>query len=114
MAAFFFAQMDRESESEEFDCTQCGACCRSFPIFASEADAERAPKIYGHARKLAEHLQTQDKVYQLYPIPFLAQCPFLKDDQLCKIYEDRPSVCRKFEPGSAQCIEARRRQGIGS
>ncbi|MGB0259558.1 MAG: hypothetical protein ACPGES_12975 [Coraliomargarita sp.] len=36
----------------------------------------------------------------------------MKDDQLCKIYEDRPSVCRKFEPGSEQCIEARRRQGI--
>ncbi len=103
-------QMNRDPT--EYDCTQCGACCRSFPIFASEADAVREPSIRQEARLLAEHLQAEDKAYQLFPLPFQTRCPYLKDDELCRIYASRPSVCRRFEAGSAQCIEARRRQGI--
>ena len=98
----------------EYDCTQCGACCRSFPIFASETDAVREPAIRNEARKLPEHLQTEDKAYQLFPLPFQTRCPYLKEDELCRIYESRPSVCRRFEAGSEQCIEARRRQGLGA
>lgn len=98
----------------EYDCTQCGACCRSFPIFASEADAVREPMIRQEARRLPEHLETTDKAYQLFPLPFHTRCPYLKDDELCRIYQSRPSVCRQFESGSEQCIEARRRQGIQS
>ncbi|MDG1241525.1 MAG: YkgJ family cysteine cluster protein [Opitutae bacterium] len=97
----------------KYDCTQCGACCRSFPIFASEADAMREPAIRQEARALPEYLQAEGKAYQLFPLPFHARCPYLKEDELCRIYESRPSVCRRFEAGSEQCIEARRRQGIG-
>ncbi|MFT5826603.1 MAG: Fe-S-cluster containining protein [Yoonia sp.] len=100
-------------ESTEYDCTACGACCRSFPIFASETDAVREPAIRNEARRLPEHLETEDKAYQLFPLPFHTRCPYLKDDELCRIYESRPNVCRRFEAGSEQCIEARRRQGIG-
>jgi Fe-S-cluster containining protein len=98
----------------EYDCTQCGACCRSFPIFASDADALREPAIRNETRHLAEHLQSVNMAYQLFPLPFQTRCAFLKDDELCRIYETRPSVCRRFEAGSEQCIEARRRQGIGA
>ncbi len=97
----------------EYDCTQCGACCRSFPIFASKTDAVQEPAIRTETRALPEHLQTEDKAYQLFPLPFQTCCPYLKEDELCRIYESRPSVCRRFEAGSEQCIEARRRQGIG-
>lgn len=96
-----------------YDCENCGACCRCFPIFASETDAEREPRIRKEARKLESHLATDDKAYQLYPLPFLERCSFLKEDQLCRIYETRPAVCRHFEAGSSQCIEARKRVGIG-
>ncbi|MDB2681893.1 YkgJ family cysteine cluster protein [Opitutales bacterium] len=94
----------------EYDCTTCGACCRSFPIFANEADAVREPAIRNEARLLPQHLQTDDKVYQLFPLPFQTRCPYLKADELCRIYATRPNVCRRFEAGSKQCIEARRRQ----
>jgi Fe-S-cluster containining protein len=102
------------STPPEYDCTQCGACCRSFPIFASETDAVREPAIRQEARALPEYIQTEDKAYQLFPLPFHSRCPYLKEDELCRIYESRPSVCRRFEAGSEQCIEARRRQGIGN
>lgn len=100
------------ADPTQYDCTQCGACCRSFPIFASASDAQTEPKIQREALHLPEHLQSANMAYQLYPLPFHTGCPFLNDDALCRIYEARPMVCRRFEPGSAQCIEARRRQGI--
>lgn len=99
--------------SGTFDCTACGACCRCFPIFASTQDARREPKIESETRKLEAHLSTDDKAYQLYPLPFQESCAFLKEDQLCRIYRTRPAVCRRFEAGSEQCIEARERVGIG-
>lgn len=95
-----------------YDCENCGACCRCFPIFASESDATREPSIRQQGRKLEEHLATEDKAYQLHPLPFLTSCAFLKEDQLCRIYATRPSVCRRFEAGSAQCQEARARVGV--
>ena len=97
-----------------YDCENCGACCRCFPIFASEADATRAPAIRQEGRQLEPHLATGDKAYQLHPLPFLESCAFLKEDQLCRIYATRPEVCRRFEAGSKQCQEARARVGIGS
>jgi Fe-S-cluster containining protein len=99
--------------SIKYDCTQCGACCRCFPIFASHSDAQREPRIQAETRQLEEYLRTEDKAYQMYPLPFHEACAFLKTDQLCQIYETRPEVCRGFEAGSAQCIEARERKGIG-
>jgi len=100
--------------SEEYDCTQCGACCRCFPIFAGPADAEAEPLIQTETRKLQPHLTTDDKAYQLFPLPFQEQCAFLRPDQLCRIYATRPQVCRRFTAGSPQCIEARQRVGFAS
>ena len=100
------------AQGPKYDCEDCGACCCSFPIFASEADAKREPRISNETRRLPQHLADGDKAYQLYPLPFQSRCAFLKDDKLCRIYATRPRVCRRFEAGSAQCIEARRRQGI--
>lgn len=99
---------------EDFDCTQCGACCRCFPIFASGADAEQEPLIQSETRQLEPHLVSGDKAYQLFPLPFLEQCAFLQADQLCRIYATRPAVCRHFSAGSPQCIEARQRVGFAS
>lgn len=99
--------------STDYDCENCGACCRCFPIFASGTDAAREPAIRTETRELEPHLATEDKAYQMHPLPFLDGCAFLKKDQLCRIYATRPDVCRRFEAGSAQCIEARARVGIG-
>ncbi len=99
--------------STSYDCTQCGACCQCFPIFASEADAKQEKLIKTNTRVVDENLRELGKHYQLFPLPFHTGCAFLKEDKLCRIYETRPDVCRRFEAGSAQCIEARERIGIG-
>ncbi|PXA02960.1 YkgJ family cysteine cluster protein [Coraliomargarita sinensis] len=100
------------AQTSEYDCTNCGACCRCFPIFASAEDAEQEIRIKSETRRLEPHLATKDKVYQLYPLPFHQRCAFLLQDQLCSIYATRPEVCRRFAAGSTQCIEARERSGV--
>lgn len=95
-----------------YDCTQCGACCQCFPIFATRKDAEREPLVKTETRHVEDRFKKTDRSYQLYPLPFLEACAFLKEDKLCRIYETRPDVCRSFEPGSTQCIEARERLKI--
>ena len=96
----------------DFDCDLCGACCRTFPIFASAADALREPRIAAEGKELAVHLQTPSWKLQLYPLPFLDACTFLDETQHCTIYDTRPEVCRRFAAGSEQCQEARQRSGI--
>ncbi len=36
----------------------------------------------------------------------------MQEDNKCLIYETRPTVCRQFAVGSAQCLAARKRKGV--
>lgn len=95
-----------------YECDLCGACCKTFPIFASEEDARREPRIERESKRLADHLAAPTWRFQLYPLPFLEQCCFLDAEKKCDIYASRPDTCRTFAAGDAQCQEARRRQGL--
>jgi Fe-S-cluster containining protein len=95
-----------------YTCDCCGACCKTFPIYASTEDAAREPLIQEQGLELKEWLGDSEWRYRLFPLPFQCSCTFLGADKLCKIYERRPGVCRRFEAGSAQCQEARARQGL--
>jgi len=104
--------LESASPDEEYDCMDCGACCGCYPIFVSEEDAMKEPKIMAEGILEKNFLRTDRRAYRLHPLPFLKACPFLGEDKLCRIYQTRPEVCRKFEAGSEQCVEARRRLGI--
>jgi Fe-S-cluster containining protein len=95
-----------------YTCDGCGACCRTFPIFASAQDAGREPRVAAEGKELALHLRTPAYAFQLFPLPFHETCCFLDDSQRCVIYETRPNVCRQFAAGGDQCQEARRRSGL--
>ena len=106
--------LSKDSEEGMYDCENCGACCRCYPIFALASDAEREPQIREAGVRCDDFLGEEGSVaYRLFPLFRKQACVFLKDDQLCRIYETRPETCRKFEPGSEQCREARRRVGVG-
>lgn len=92
-----------------YECDGCGACCRTFPIFASGEDAGREPRVAVEGKELAPHLQAPAWRFQLYPLPFHERCCFLDEQQRCAIYPTRPQVCHDFAAGSEQCQEARRR-----
>ena len=95
-----------------FECDGCGACCKTFPIFASDADADREPRLRAETPRLAPHLQTPGWKYKLFPLPFHETCCFLDAANRCTVYATRPAVCRAFAAGSAQCQEARQRVGL--
>lgn len=104
----------RIGKKVESVCDRCGACCASFPVYVSAQDAETEPRIKQESLKLPDWLNDKDWQYQLHPLPFHNTCCFLGKDNLCKIYATRPCVCRKFEAGSPQCEEARKRKGLAS
>jgi hypothetical protein len=95
-----------------FECDSCGACCRTFPIFASAVDAAREPRVAAEGRELPPHLAAPGWTYQLHPLPFHEACCFLDGAARCTIYPTRPDVCRAFAAGSDPCQEARARQGL--
>lgn len=105
-----------EAEGGEtvFDCTDCGACCRCYPIFARESDVRREPEIARVGVKVEQFLGKDETAYRLFPLARGNGCGFLGADQLCGIYETRPEVCRRFSAGSEQCIRARERVGVGT
>ncbi len=106
--------MSSQSEPElaDFECDGCGACCRTFPVFASGTDAEREPRVAYEGKSLAVHLEAPGWKFQLYPLPFHEKCCFLDHQNKCTIYPTRPQVCRDFNAGSSQCQEARARAGL--
>ena len=95
-----------------YECDGCGACCRTFPIFASESDAAREPRVAAEGRRLPAQLAGGEWHYRLFPLPFLDACTFLDADDRCTIYDSRPDVCRRFAAGSEQCQQARQRQAL--
>ena len=91
----------------EIECLRCGVCCRTFAIFASLQDAEREPRIAQETIRVQDGGETPDFAYRMYPLPFHNACCFQNADGLCSIHETRPDVCRRFQPGSPECIQAR-------
>jgi Fe-S-cluster containining protein len=94
------------------DCDKCGACCQTFPVLVSEADAVREPRVKECGLELPEFLKRPGWDFKLHPLPFLEGCCFLGENKLCTVYETRPDVCRKFEAGTEECAEARARVGL--
>ncbi|MFQ3592843.1 MAG: YkgJ family cysteine cluster protein [Gemmataceae bacterium] len=95
-----------------YECDECGMCCKSFPIFASQADAQREPRVASEGRRLPMQMVDDRWTYRLYPLPFLDSCPFAGTDRRCTIYATRPTVCREMPAGGLQCQDARRRHGL--
>ncbi len=77
----------------------CSACCHTqVSVTSDEADLLAARVMDGAALNWANlHKQKSsgDQFLEFMKIPFSdRRCVFLKEDQTCSVYEDRPSVCR--------------------
>ncbi len=84
-----------DSVWKEIDCLTCGRCCRFLQVTVDDEDVLRL------ARRLkctvheftARFVRTAtDGCSHLASTP----CPFLKPDNRCSVYEDRPKSCRDF------------------
>jgi uncharacterized protein len=80
---------------EKTDCLSCANCCRTLGPRIIEKDIERISKSL-KMRSTAfidNYLRIdEDGDYVFRTMP----CPFLEDDNKCRIYDDRPKACREY------------------
>jgi len=84
-----------EEAFEKIDCLKCANCCKNYsPRF-------KTPDI----KRIAKHLKLKESEFiERYLnldedgdyVAKSAPCPFLGTDNLCTIYEVRPSDCHRF------------------
>ncbi len=95
------AQQTHEEVFDELDCLDCANCCKSIPPMLSKRDVKRIAKQLGLSTLQFEEKYTivdedGDTVINASP------CPFLKEDNKCKIYEVRPAACRLYPHSGEQ------------
>jgi Fe-S-cluster containining protein len=79
-----------------FVCERCGECCKKLYILLASNDIERIKKL-GHALdSFSESEQLGEYKGKRVLKKVDSKCIFLSDDNLCKIYDSRPEICRKY------------------
>lgn len=80
---------------EEMDCLTCANCCKTTSPIFYQTDIERVAKSL--RMKPGDFIEKylridEDNDYVLTSTP----CPFLDEDNTCKVYADRPKACREY------------------
>ena len=78
------------------DCTKCANCCRTLRPVVTDEDIARIAMHLGLTEEefVAAYLE-RDEEEGRYRIK-MTPCPFLGDDNLCKIYDVRPEKCQGY------------------
>ncbi|HQQ95136.1 MAG TPA: YkgJ family cysteine cluster protein [Bacteroidia bacterium] len=84
-----------EEVFETTDCLSCANCCKTTSPIFYEKDIERASKAL--RMKPGTFTETflkidEDQDY----VPNIIPCPFLENDNTCRIYESRPNACKEY------------------
>ena len=80
---------------EVTNCLTCANCCKTTSPIFYQTDIERASKALKikPGQFVEQYLRVdEDKDYVLKSAP----CPFLDNENYCRIYEDRPKACREY------------------
>ena len=105
----------------ELDCRACGACCVNLPAnreegFADWVEIAATDHLLERADLVRKHV-----TYDIHGVPHLRLAPdgrclalrgALGRDVACTIYGERPTPCRKVQPGDRLCLRYRREQGL--
>jgi Fe-S-cluster containining protein len=80
---------------EEINCLDCGNCCRTLSPRITHLDIQRMAsalriKAQDVEDKYLRMDEDDDYVFRTSP------CPFLMDDNSCRIYDNRPKACREY------------------
>ncbi len=84
-----------EEVFEEIDCLTCANCCKTTSPIFYQTDIERMAKSLRMkpGEFIDQYLRIdEDKDYVLKSAP----CPFLDQDNYCKVYASRPKACREY------------------
>jgi Fe-S-cluster containining protein len=77
------------------DCLQCANCCRTTGPLLKNRDIDRLAKCErmqpgSFTEKYLRIDEDGDYVFKSMP------CPFLKEDNYCRVYDDRPNACAGY------------------
>lgn len=96
------------------ECQSCGACCAHFRVSFYWTEADDAPGgivPVALTRQLNAHQRCMAGTSSRTP-----RCAALEGEVGqwvgCRIYAQRPSVCREVTPGDPQCLKARAALGL--
>jgi Fe-S-cluster containining protein len=92
------------------DCQLCGACCYG----PREYVAVTAGDVRGMSRRTGSRY-VERRGDRLWLKMLRGRCAALHARQghfSCRIYGERPNVCRVVVAGSRECLDARRRRGV--
>jgi Fe-S-cluster containining protein len=100
-----------------FHCDQCGECCKNrVDILLSPFDLCRMAKALN--KPLPEVLQEYGNLYlgNTSKMPLVSlkmredngKCPFLMDDNRCKIHSNKPTVCALYPLGRGASREGKK------
>jgi|SRR5690606_25679479 len=84
-----------EEAIQKVDCLQCARCCKNYSPRFKTPDVKRIARHLGMKESvfISTYLRVDEEgdfVVQSVP------CPFLNEDNTCRIYDERPSDCRRF------------------
>lgn len=80
---------------EVTDCLSCANCCKTTSPIVKESDVERLSKALKirPVEVIDRYLVSEnDGTYIMNAAP----CPFLDEENYCKVYENRPAACREY------------------
>ena len=88
--------------TQAFTCAvSCGGgCCKYFSL---PLDTPRTDRAFDDIRWYLMHEDTQ--VYKLegaWYLLMMRRCKYLRPDNLCGNYDDRPEICRDYDPTSCE------------
>lgn len=90
----------------DFDCLECGACCRDNEVVIHKVDVERFKKG-GRADLLKPPFARRRDGKVVLTLLRNKDCRHLGKDNKCAIYPIRPDACSEFPVGSECCLYAR-------
>tara|TARA_B100000902_G_scaffold130675_1_gene129593 strand:- start:409 stop:834 length:426 start_codon:yes stop_codon:yes gene_type:complete len=83
-------------------CLDCGLCCKGVVFRALSLEQKEIRKFSRQVRRGFDIIPTHSiyptrKTINRIAYPFEAGCEHLQKDNKCKIYEDRPTNCQRYE-----------------
>jgi Fe-S-cluster containining protein len=82
-------------------CTKCEALCCKY--FALEIDTPTTRNDFENIRWYISHQKTSVFIQERkWYLNVKNRCKHLKSDNRCKIYEERPAICRRLHPDNCE------------
>jgi len=102
-------ELQENNKTPTITCKRCGKCCLSVFVPVTDEDLERwkregKQEIF-RAMEHSKSVWAGDIIISSENGKILFTCPFLRCEgtyYTCTIYEDRPTVCRQYKPGSSE------------